>query len=198
VALGAPFIRSTARDADMPELELVVDKKTTHRVMKAVREQLLAVATHRRRQKIGFHGGSETYTIHWCPPLKMWVLFNELDNRYWNSFGVARPDPDRALQITVEVNPPLEGMDRKVGGAFARDPHTGDIYLVHRGRIGGGQKGIGADLFWSRFRGGVRMREPGREETSRVVVVGKVGASEFARDVAGFVHEVGRIKAAAS
>ncbi|HVY45488.1 MAG TPA: hypothetical protein VHB21_06390 [Minicystis sp.] len=68
---------------------------------------------------------------------------------------------------------------------------------MHRGRIGGGQKGVGAELFWSRFRGGAAMREPDREEPSRVVVVGKVGAPDFVRDVAGFVHEVGRIKAAA-
>ncbi len=198
VELGAPFIRTTARDAGMPELELVSDKKTVARAMKAARSQLLEVATERRRQKIGFHGGSDVYTIHWCAVLKMWVLFQELDNRYWNCFGIARPDPEKSLQITVEVNPPLEGMDRKVGGAFARDPHTGDIYFVHRGRIGGGQKGIGAQLFWSRFRGGVVMREPDPDDTSRVVVVGKVGAPEFTRDVAGFVHEVGRIKAAAS
>jgi hypothetical protein len=196
--LGAPFIRATARDADVPELELVVDKNSVAHAMKAARGQLLEVATERRRQKIGFHGGSDAYTIHWCVPLKMWVLFQELENRYWNCFGIARPDPEKSLQITVEVNPPLEGMDRKVGGAFARDPHTGDMYFVHRGRIGGGQNGVGAQLFWSRFRGGAVMREPDREETSRVVVVGKVGAPEFARDVAGFVHEVGRIKAAAS
>jgi hypothetical protein len=196
VELGAPFIRSTARDADMPELELIIDAKTVRTAMKSVREQLVAVASDKRRQKIGFHGGSDVYAIHWCPRLKIWVLFEKLDNRYWNSFGISRPDPEKSLQITVEVNPPLEGIDRKMGGAFARDPQTGDVYFVHRGRIGGGQKGIGAELFWSRFRGGVSMHEPDREEPSRVVVVGKVGAPEFPRDVAGFVHEVGRIKAA--
>ncbi len=196
--LGAPFIRSTAPDADMPELELIVDGKTVRKAMKDVQDQLAGVAAGKRQQKVGYHGGSGIYTIHWSPPLKMWALFKKLDNRYWNAFGISRPDPARSLQITVEVNPPLEGVDRKMGGAFARDPHTGDIYLVHRGRIGGGQKGIGPDLFWKRFRGGVKMREPDREEPSRVVVVGRVGSPEFPRDVAGFVHEVGRIKAAAS
>ena len=198
VELGAPFIRSTAHDADMPELELVVDAKTTRAAMKSVQEQLASVATDKRRQKVGHHGGSDTHTLHWSAPLKLWVLFQKLDNRYWNAFGIMRPDPDKSLQITVEVNPPLEGIERKMGGAFARDPSTGSLYLVHRGRIGGGQKGIGAELFWSRFRGGVLLREPDRDEPSRVVIVGKVGAPEFPRDVAGFVHEVGRIKAAAS
>lgn len=194
--LGAPFIRTTARDADMPELVLVEGKKAVARAMKLARKQLLEVATVRRRQRIGFHGGNDIFTTHWCPALKIWALFQDLDNRYWNCFGIARPDPDKSLRITVQVNPPFEGLDRKIGGAFARDPHTDDTYFVHRGRIGGGQKGIGSQLFWSRFRGGANMREPGADEPSRVVVVGRVGALDFARDVAGFVHEVARIKAA--
>jgi len=33
-------------------------------------------------------------------------------------------------------------MNRTIAGAFASDDE-GNIYLVHRGRIGGGKKGIG-------------------------------------------------------
>lgn len=194
---GAPFLRSTARDAEITELELVVEARAIRQAMRAVRDQLTSVATESRRQTVGFPGGNLTATIHWVAPLKMWSLFQRRDNRYWNCFGTARPDKDKALPITVEVNPPLEGVNRQIGGAFGRDPATGDVYFLHRGRIGGGQRGVGAELFWSRFRGGVLVREPGRADRARVVVVGKVGATSFARDVAAFVHEVGRIKAAA-
>ena len=86
--------------------------------------------------------------------------------------------------------------NRKVGAAIARDRATGRRYLVHRGKLGGGRQGIGADLFWSRFRGGTTMREPGREDPARVVIMGEVGASTLPRDVAAFIHEVGRIKSA--
>ncbi len=196
VELGAPFIRSTARDDDMPELELIVDEKAIRKAMKSLREELVSVAGPSRQQKIGYHGGSGTFPIHWCAALKMWALLGKAENRYWNCFGVARPDPEKALQITVQVNPPFAGIDRKTGGAFARDPVTGDVYLVHRGRIGGA-KGVGAELFWKLFRGGVLMKELEPDEKARVVVVGKLGSPTFARDVAGFVHEVGRIKAAA-
>ena len=196
VVLGAPFIRSTARDAEMPELELVVEGRAIRQAMRAVRDQLMSSATESRRQAVGFPGGNLTTTIHWVAPLKMWSFFQKLDNRYWNCFGTARPDKDKTIAITVEVNPRLEGVNRQVGGAYGRDPTTGDVYLLHRGRIGGGQKGVGTELFWNRFRGGAWMKEPGRDDGARVVIVGKVGAPSFVRDVAAFVHEVGRIKAA--
>ena len=195
--VGAPFIRGTAHDAEIPELEAVVEEREIRRAMRAVQEQLKSVATERRKQTVGFPGGNVTKTIHWSATLGMWALFDTAENRYWNAFGVARPDKDRSLPITVEVNPPLDGLNRKMGGAFGRDPVTGELYFLHRGRIGGGQKGIGQELFWSRFRGGVALREPDRDEPSRVVVVGKIGAPTFPRDVASFVHEVSRIKASA-
>lgn len=197
VELGAPFIRGTAADAELPELEVVADARSIREAMRTMREQVLAAATWSGAQTVGFHGGSITAKLHWNAPLKLWAMFGERDAHYWNAFGVMRPDPEKALQITVSVNAPLEGIDRKSGGAFARDPAMGDVYLVHRGRIGGGQKGIGAELFWRRFRGGVEAVEAGKEGRSRVVVVGKVGGAGFLRDLAAFVHEVGRIKRAA-
>ncbi len=196
--LGAPFIRSTARDVEVPELHLITDERGIRQAQRMAREQLMAVATEERKQLVGFRGGSVTKKVYWCASLKMWSLFEKLENRYWNAFGTSRPDAEKSVHITVEVNPPHSGIDRKMGGAFARDPASGEVYWVHRGRIGGGQKGIGAELFWARFRGGVGMREPEREELARVVVVGKVGSADLPRDVAGFVHEVARIKAAAS
>ena len=45
----------------------------------------------------------------------------------------------------------------------------GKLYLVHRGHIGGRERGIGSELLRSRFHGGVRLREPDRDHTSRVV-----------------------------
>lgn len=191
--LGAPLIRRTAVDAELSELELVDEARAIRAAMAMVRAQLVEAATRSSIETVGFHGGSRTATVHWSTPLGVWALFEELETRYWNCFGVERPEAARSLRITVEVNPPLGGLDRRKGGAIARDAGSGKLFLVHRGRIGGGQRGIGPELFWSRFRGGVRLREPdGRE--SRAVVVGEIGGAGFARELAGFVHEVGRIK----
>ncbi|XXT25152.1 hypothetical protein WME94_26820 [Sorangium sp. So ce429] len=196
VELGAPFIREASHDAELPALELVEDGKSVRKAIRILRAIVKQAATSTASQSIGFQGGNLRASVHWIAPLRVWCVSQTL-TRHWNAFGVDRPDADRSLPATVEINVPLEGIDRKVGGALGRDPVAGDIYLLHRGRIGGGQKGVGSELFWRRFRGGVLVRESDREEPSRVVVVGKLGTPEFLRDLAAFVHEVARIKKAA-
>ena len=75
--------------------------------------------------------------------------------RRLNWFGLLRDDS--SLHISVEVNTAYEGRNDQVAGFFARDTVTDILYLLHSGRIGGGQKGIGkaAFLAW----GGLRLIE---------------------------------------
>jgi hypothetical protein len=178
-------------------LVVVHQQKEVAAALRWIHARMVDVATTTVDQRLGHRGGGGIDRIHWCSPLGIWCCFGKAENRSWNAFGDAPPSADHSLQITVEVNVPHAGIDRKIGAAIARDPDTGKRYLVHRGRIGGGQKGIGAELFWSRFRGGVRMSEPGREEPSRVVLVGEIESESFPRDLAAFVHEVARIKRSA-
>ena len=123
-------------------------------------EQLASVATDKRRQKVGHHGGSDTHTLHWCAPLKLWVLFQKLDNRYWNAFGIQRPDPEKSLQITVEVNPPLEGIERKMGGAFARDPRQATSTSFTAGASAGGRRASVRNSSGAASAGGCRCESP--------------------------------------
>jgi len=196
--IAAPFVKRHERDHEIGELELVTDEKLIKRAVADFTAGFRAAASVHQRQKIGSAGGNFEDRVHYVPELGVWGCFGKNENRYWQGFGVDRPDRDRSLGITVEINPPCTGIDRKVGGAIARERSTGALHLVHRGRIGGGRKGIGAELFWTCFRGGIEMSEPGRNEPARVVAVARIGAPSMARDVATFVHEVARIKRAAS
>jgi hypothetical protein len=56
--------------------------------------------------------------------------------RFWNSFGVADPNQHSSLSITVEINPPHEGENRRTAGVFLRD-ESGRLYVGHTGRLGG-------------------------------------------------------------
>jgi hypothetical protein len=135
-----------------------------------------------------------TTAVEWFAPLGFWCARRPLAQRYGHAFGVAVPTVGEPLSIAVEINAPVAGIDRKVGGAFARCRRSGRLYLVHRGRIGGGAKGVGAELFWSRFRGGTTMAEVATDERARVVAVARLDSPHVLADIAGFVHEVLRIK----
>lgn len=61
--------------------------------------------------------------------------------RYWNSIGSYQKNGN--LQITVEINVPIDSNKRTCAGFFAKDDRTGVVYLMHDGSVGGGQKGVG-------------------------------------------------------
>lgn len=194
--LAAPLVRRLALDAEVHDLEVVHLRREVREAVLTIKEQFSGGATRSVKQDLGFRGGNMSGTPHWAAPLGMWSLYTKGEGAYLNLFGRDYPDPSRALQITVQATVPFEGVNREVGAAIGRDRETGRRYLVHRGKIGGGRQGIGVDLFWSRFRGGTFMREAERGDPARVVIMGEVGASTLPRDVAAFVHEVGRIKSA--
>lgn len=74
------------------------------------------------------------------------------ERRFWNSFGQLRRSGN--LEISVEINIPIDASDGKVSGFIAKDPESGILLVMHDGGIGGGRKGIGRDAFleWSSLR----------------------------------------------
>lgn len=66
--------------------------------------------------------------------------------RHFNWFGL-HDENKKSLGITVEVNTYEEGLDRRLGGYFAKNPYTGQVYLMHSGGIGGGKEGQSKNAF---------------------------------------------------
>ena len=99
---------------------------------------------------VGFQGGhldpQEVFANN-----RIWFAHESLENkgipRYWNALGRGRPVLRRSNNITVEVNPAIHGVNRRVAGLFAVDDKTDHTVLLHRGRIGGGKKDIGKSSF---------------------------------------------------
>lgn len=108
------------------------------------------------KRNIGFPGGNVDLQIYSAGEGKLWVAFGGLNSdvrRYWNAFGVYQPDRP-AQSISVEINIPIDANGGRVAGFFAEDSETGDIFLMHSGRVGGGRPGIGKSAFlvWSRAK----------------------------------------------
>jgi hypothetical protein len=146
--------------------------------------------------EIGHPGASVRARVGFSERLGIWTYSRKIaDHRYWNAFGIGRPEAASRTAITCEINFPLCGIDRRTGGAFAEDG-TGRLFVVHRGRLGG-RRGVGKGLFETHYRGVWEVMADGGEETP-VALIGVLGSPRFARQIAQFVHKIARIKETAA
>jgi hypothetical protein len=146
---------------------------------------------------LGHPGASVKARVLWSGRLGIWFLFRKTDEgRYWNAFGTGRPKPEATIPITCEINFPVRGVDRRMGGALARD-FAGRAFVVHRGKLGGSRKGVGKSLFADHYRGVWDIMEDGDAETP-VAVIGALQSPRLVRQVTQFIRKVDRIKEIAS
>ena len=178
-------------------LKIIHEEEAVARYRKQFVRKLRSRLNEKIPVKVGHQGASFPARVNYSGDLDIWMGASKSgENRHGHVFGTNRPAPSDHVSIVCEINFPASGIDRKIGAAFARDP-GGKIFAVHRGRIGGGQRGIGKSLFSSRYRGvWAEMDEEG--QTVAVAVIGELGSPRFPRQVAQFVHKVARIKEAAA
>jgi hypothetical protein len=157
---------------------------------------------------IGFPGGNVDLPIYTDGEGKLWVAFGGpivgaaeaapdpdpggRPRRYWNAFGVYQPE-QRAQSPTVEINIPID-RNRGPAGFFAEDTETGNIFLMHSGKVGGGRPGISKSEFlaWSKAKlievshenGGIR----------KGIAVGKLHDTDLANRIWAFVRSVQTFK----
>jgi len=110
-----------------------------------------AVTTQKQSQLVGFPGGTQEATIHYVQSLDFWMTFKLIENRYWNCGGLGYPFKGGSPAPSVEINPPLSGIDRRMAGAFLED-EDGVVYVAHNGKIGGGTKGVSKTNFLAKYR----------------------------------------------
>jgi len=141
--------------------------------------------------KVGRKGGHKERVIHWSQLLGLWFYSEKREaSRYWNIFGLseAAPRENSMLSIVCEINPPVESLSKRAQGAFMRD-NNGHIWLLHRGKIGGGKPGIGRKLFFENYQG-----ETTEITDEKFAIIGDIDSSDFVDQVTNFVREVERIK----
>ncbi|MBU2054024.1 MAG: hypothetical protein KJ936_05180 [Proteobacteria bacterium] len=177
-------------------LKVVENESSVRRYQRQFARALKAAADETIPVKLGHPGASEKAKVAWSERLGIWFFSRKIaGSRHWNAFGVGRPEGGAVIAITCEINFPLCGIDRRTGGAFAED-REGRICVVHRGKLGGGRKGIGKSLFKNRYRGVWEVIDDGSEETP-VAVIGVLQSPRFARQVAQFVRKIALVKEAA-
>jgi hypothetical protein len=114
-------------------------------------------------------------------------LQTKAKNRYWNCFGIGGDQHAASTRISVEINHPHDGIDRRIAGRFLRS-EAGRYAIGHTGRLGGGKEGITKDAFRS-FAGidGIVVEIDGRNENLALLCFLDEG-QKLVDDLSRFVH----------
>lgn len=158
-------------------LQLVEGTAEILEAQKILGATLKRVLKDRGIHNVGFPSGNEDYRLFAARPGEMyWALSKPNEEhgvrRFVNSFGVFA-DNAASQQIVVEISIPECGDNALAGGMFARDPSSGEIYLLHSGKVGGGYKGVGTATFRA-FHGGPLELVRARTRLREAILIGSL------------------------
>jgi len=167
--------------------------------MEKLKRKLSGSLINQGVKNIGFPSGNVDRTIYSAGKGRLWGSFGGLADdkstpRYWNAFGAY--DPDRRSQtIVVEINIALNSNSARVGGFFAEDVETGEVFLMHTGKVGGGQPGVGKTGFLISSK--AHLTEVLEEDGSGVrtgILISKIDAVDVSGRIWKFVQDVDQFK----
>lgn len=177
-------------------LHAVTDRQAVRGAQRKLAEEF-SNGARRLRRPVSFRPATVTVDVYWHADLGIWgslnpaPIRNKKKGRFWNLFGTQDPTNSTArLHIRCEVNPAHQGISSYVAGLFACD-ERGHRFLVHNGRIGGGKRGVGRELFWKHWRGAYERIEG---MNAKWAVVAELESPHAACQIAWFVKEVERIR----
>ena len=143
---------------------------------------------------VGFQGGNKRGEAKHDDNLWFFLYCGYIGNRYWNAFGL-KLNKNKNNHIVVEINSPVEGINRRIGGIFAEDGQ-GIKYLLHRGKIGGGRPGIGKNAFmkWFKGQGGKTIRLNDGDQINEAIIITALNDRHLVRNITYFVKQVAKFK----
>ena len=178
-------------------LKVIADQKAIKKYAGQFNKMFKPFVNEQIKVKLGHQGAGFSAKVLWSDELGVWKFSQTIKEvRYWNAFGIGKPGTSSVLSIASEINFPWAQIDRKTGGAFAED-HWGNVFVIHRGKIGGGRKGVGKSLFEHNYRGVWSFMEDG-DSISQVAVIGNLASGRFAPQAAQFVKKIEIMKLSAA
>ena len=153
---------------------------------------------HRRLKKqdakfrdILFHKADEIIDrIYLSNDLGIGFVYTESDdfNRYFNGFGIVKPDAKIKMDVFCEINVEKDGLNKNTAGAFAKDLQ-GNVFIIHRGNIAG----INKTEFFDKYNGETAQIQDGNRKTE-AIIIGNLNDPKLPDEVRNFVFEVAQIK----
>lgn len=179
-------------------LKIITDQREVRKCQKALEERLTNSLGMSNEYIIGFPSGNWNATVNYNNTI--WYSTYEIEGkRYWNGFGVvAELNTKKSNNIVVEVNPPLNGINKSVSGIFAKNSKTNRIYLLHRGKIGGGRKGIGKKAFLDWYKKELVTLNDSSNKEHHAIMIGEIASESFIDNLEKFVSHVYEFKSLVS
>lgn len=173
----------------------VSNKAEIARCQQILEDSLKKALPHHECLSIGYPSGNLDNEVYYGDRLWFSTRREETTKirRYWNAFGTGKKEKGYQI-ITVEINPPIEGLSKRVSGLYAKDSQSNTYFLLHRGRVGGGGKGIGKSAFEEWYRGTWIDVACEDGDNDSAILVGMLGTSELIYQIREFVIEVSKFK----
>lgn len=175
----------------------VTQKSEISKCQKILKSSLKKALINREYLRIGHLGGSFENDVYYREGF--WYSYRIFDEdevaipKHWNGFGLGKREDGNQI-IVVEINPPIKGLSKQVQGLFAKSEHTGSYYLLHRGKIGGGKKGIGKREFEAWYRGPWVDVYSTDGFVNEVILVAELESEDIIEQIRHFVEEVYQFK----
>lgn len=106
---------------------------------------------------------------------------------FWCGYGLQNPRDNSRLDIDLEINPPHEGSNPRLGGMFVSDAND-NIYLCHTGKIRSGKT-----RFWEHYLGDSLEVDDGSGKSVLVVCLGQIDSVKLPSRIVRLIREVKRI-----
>lgn len=178
-------------------LKLITDETQIARCQKLFETAMKRALSKHEVLSIGYQGGKIDNEVFYNESLWYSTLLLDSDEvsipKYWNAFGLGKRESGNQI-IILEINPPVSGATKQVEGLFAKDEKTDTYFILHRGGIGGGRRGIGKDAFKNWYRGkwiGVYDDSGNQEEA---ILISSLSSKGLATKIHRFVKEVAQFK----
>ncbi|ELC3158849.1 HNH endonuclease [Vibrio harveyi] len=168
-------------------------QKVQDTFLKRIKEELNQTGHY----TVGYPSGNQYLELHYNNSL--WFAHRLIEEkgkitRHWNIFGHAADlSPQKSNSIIAQLNFPLEGRTKQVQGVLAKDSNS-QVLLLHRGKPGGGGKGLTRDAFlaWtSRELLEVRFDDGQIDEA---LLICKLDSPSLANDLLSFIDEFDSLK----
>ena len=181
------------------DFEVIEDSKQIAKIRKMLIKTMKEAATERARLPLGHQGNTFTPgDTYYVDDYGLWTVFDDgSGHTYWNTYGLGNPFEGGSRNMVCHLTVPNEGINRRTGAVYARG--AGDnIYIMHRGKIGGGREGLGKTAFWEYVDEHEDMKTAHVQDGDRItemVIVTRLGTPKSTlRNIRDFVTQVRNIK----